>query len=398
MNSLRIIREAILKKGYGVGYVAYKAGIPLETLEECLDGKRPFEMEEFLRVCKVLELTPKSFGLQPGSAAWNDTSDDRDDMEFVWYHIEETETVPMKTRNTLLSNIRRDRMLYVMLLPMFLIFIIYHYIPMFGLVIAFKDYKPLIGFAGSKWVGLKHFASFFHSMDAFRLIRNTVLLNVYGLIFGFPCPIIFALLLNELKNIRFKRLVQTVSYMPHFLSVVVVVGLVQSFLSPMFGAVAQLYRLLGLEPVDFMRKASAFRPIYIVSGVWQNMGWESIVYLSAISGIDPALYEAALMDGATPYQKMIHITLPGIASVIIIMLIMSLGNILNVGFEKVLLLQNSFNYDTANVISTYVYKRGLVDMGYSFGTAVGLFNSAVGLLFVATANAISKRVTEVGLW
>lgn len=398
VNSLQIIREAMEKKGYGVAHVAYRAKMRADVLEQCLNGTRQMKMEDFLVVCSVLELSPTSFGMRPGSPEWNDTSGCADDLEYVWYYLEETETVPMKKKSTLLIHLKRDRMLYVMLLPMFLLLTVYHYLPMFGLVIAFKDYKPLIGFAGSRWVGLKHFASFFRSTDAAALILNTVILNVYGLLFAFPCPVVFALLLSELKNARFKRLVQTISYLPHFLSVVVVVGLVQSFLSPMFGSLAQIYRLLGLEPVDFMRKASAFRPIYILSGIWQNMGWDSIIYLSAISSIDPSLYEAAVIDGATSFKRMLYITLPCIANVIIVMLIMSLGNILNVGFEKVLLLQNSFNYSTANVISTYVYKRGLVDMGYSFGTAVGLFNSAVGLVFVTLANFISKRVTDVGLW
>lgn len=398
VNSLQIIRETMERKGYGVAHVAYKAKMRVDVLEQCLDGKQQMKMEDFLVICSVLDLSPTSFGMRPGSPEWNDTSGHAEDLDYVWYYLEETETVPMKKKSTLLANLKRDRMLYVMLLPMFILFIIYHYLPMFGLMIAFKDYKPLIGFADSNWVGFKHFHSFFRSTDAATLILNTVLLNVYGLIFGFPCPVVFALLLNELKNVRFKRVVQTISYLPHFLSVVVVVGLVQSFLSPLFGTLAQVYRLLGLAPVDFLRKASAFRPIYLLSGIWQNMGWDSIIYLSAISSIDPSLYEAAVIDGATPFKRMLYITLPCISGIIIIMLIMSLGNILNVGFEKVLLLQNSFNYSRANVISTYVYKRGLVDMGYSFGTAVGLFNSVVGLVFVSLANFISKRVTDVGLW
>ena len=398
MNSMQYLRDAMERRGMGVAHVAYKTGIPVSALENCLNGKRQMSLEEFIIVCNALDLAPTGFCARPGSPEWNSVPCEPADMDYAWYYIEDTEVIPVNKKATLTACLRRDKTLYLMLMPMFLLFLIYKYIPMFGLVIAFQDYKPLIGFANSEWIGLKNFQSFFSSMDALKLIRNTFLLNVYGLIFSFPCPILFALLLNELKSQRFKRIVQTISYLPHFLSTVVVVGVVQSFLSPMFGFVAQVFRLFGATPIDFMARPEAFRTIYIVSGIWQGMGWGSIVYLSAISGIDPALYEAAIVDGAGRFKQMIYITLPSISGVIIIMFIMTLGNILNVGFEKVLLMQNAFNYETSNVISTYVYKRGLVDMSYSCRTAVYLFNSLIGLVFVMSANWVSKHATGIGLW
>jgi putative aldouronate transport system permease protein len=269
---------------------------------------------------------------------------------------------------------------------------------MSGLVISFMNYSPTRGIRGSQLVGFKYFIEFFSSPFFPRLLRNTVLLSLYGLLWGFPIPIIFALLLNEVKNGLFKRTVQTVSYMPYFISVVVLAGMVQSFLTPYDGAVNKIIAALGYETVNFMVQPRWFRTIYIASGIWQGFGYESIVYLAAISAVDTQMYEAARIDGATRMQIILRITLPGIAPTAIILLIMNFGRIMNIGFEKVNLLYSPAVYETADVIATYVYRRGILDGQFSFATAVGLFNSAVNLILILTVNWISKRVTEVSLW
>ena len=294
--------------------------------------------------------------------------------------------------------IKRDRMLWALVLPGLIFFIIFSYVPMGGVLIAFEDYRPAKGIFGSNWVGFRYFLDFFRSPYFGRLMRNTILISVYGLLWGFPIPILFALFLNELKNGLFKKLVQTVSYLPHFISVVVLVGMVQSFLNPYDGIVNTMIKALGGTPINFLSEPSWFRTIYVASGIWQDFGYNSIIYLSAISAVDPQLYEAARIDGAKRIQIMFRITLPCILPTAIIMLILNFGGIMNVGFEKVNLLYSPATYETADVISTYVYRRGVLDAQFSFSTAVGLFNSVINLTLMFLVNKISRRVSEVSLW
>jgi putative aldouronate transport system permease protein len=296
--------------------------------------------------------------------------------------------------------VRTDYYLYAMLLPCLIYYAIFKFWPMYGLLIAFEKYSIVKGVFGSDWVGLKHFADFFRLPDSWTIIRNTLLLNVYSLAFAFPAPIVLALLLNELRSLVFKRLVQTVSYMPHFISTVVIVGMVVNFLSPSTGIVNLLaVKLFGLaEPIFFMSKAEWFRTIYIGSGIWSSIGWGSIIYLAALAGIDPTLHEAAKMDGAGRFQRILHINLPGIMPIVSIMLILAVGDIMEVGVQKIILMYNPLIYDTADVISTYVYRRGLIDVDYSFATAVGLFQSVIGLIMVVSANKLSRRFSETSLW
>ncbi len=295
------------------------------------------------------------------------------------------------------NNYRQNKLLYWMILPCILYVIIFSYLPMFGLVIAFQDYSLVKGVFGSKWIGLENFRSFFSGMYFGRTMSNTLILSLLELVICFPAPIILALLLNEVRNVRFKRVVQTVSYMPHFISMVVVAGLIKEFTSST-GVISQIAQLFGAQPRSYISQPQYFRVIYTVSQVWQSIGFNSIVFLAALSGVDEALYEAAEIDGAGHMRQLWHVTLPGIAPTIIIMLILRCGSILNVNFEKVLLLYSPATYQTADVISTYVYRVGIIkqDMGYS--TAVGLFNSVVSLLLVLSANKLSKTYTETSMF
>jgi putative aldouronate transport system permease protein len=299
------------------------------------------------------------------------------------------------------KDLMRNKSLYIMLIPVVAYYFIFHYIPMYGLQIAFKDFTPAKGIWGSPWVGLEKFKEFFvyDSFYVWRIIRNTILINVYDLIFGFPAPIIFALLLNEIKNSIYKRALQTVSYMPHFISTVVIVGMIMDFFSR-DGLINQILKFLGIlsEPISFMTEPGWFRPLYVGSGIWQNLGWGSIVYLAAISNIDPQLYEAALIDGAGRFRQALYVTIPGILPTIVIMFLLRVGHMMNVGFEKVFLMYNPLTYETADVISTYVYRKGLLEMDYSYGAAVGLFNSVINFLLVIFSNKIAKKLTETSLW
>ncbi len=296
------------------------------------------------------------------------------------------------------KNIKRDKYLLLLISPVIIYYIIFHYVPIYGALIAFKDYNPGLGLSNSPWVGFKWFKQFFDSFYFWRLIRNTLLLSVYGIIFGFPIPIIFALLLNETKDGLFKRSVQTISYLPHFISLVVVVGMMVNFLSPVDGIVNMFLKSLGKEPINFMGDPGWFRFLYVGSGIWQEFGWSSIIYLAALSAIDPTLYDAAKVDGANRWQQMRHITLPGIMPTIIILLILNIGSLLSVGFEKIILMYQPMTYEVADVISTYVYRRGVLGGEYSFASAVGLFNSIVNFVLLITFNRISKRLTEISLW
>ncbi|MEK4297801.1 ABC transporter permease subunit [Oceanobacillus sp. FSL W8-0428] len=301
---------------------------------------------------------------------------------------------PKKKNKKILQNWQ----LYIFILPAFLYFFIFHYIPMYGIQIAFKDFIPSSGIWGSEWVGLEHFKRFFDSYYFWDLIKNTLGLSVYELIIGFPLPIILALALNEAKDGLYKRTVQTVTYAPHFISVVVMAGMIIAFLSPATGIINHGLTLLGLDPIPFMSDPKWFKTVYVFSGVWQSTGWGTIIYLAALSGVDPQHHEAAIVDGATRLQRIWHINIPALVPTMIILLIMNLGNIMAMGFEKILLLQNPLNLESSNVIATFVYQAGLLDAQYSFAAAVGLFNSVINAILLITVNQIAKKRSETSLW
>ena len=294
-------------------------------------------------------------------------------------------------------DVQRHWGIYLMFVPVFIYFIVFHYLPLYGAQIAFKDYIPIRGIEGSKWVGFKHFASFFNGLYFGRLMRNTLLLSLFQLLFGFPAPIILALLMNELRCRPFKRVVQTVTYLPYFVSLMVVCSLVINFTS-VNGLINDIIEALGGKRSSLLLNPANYRTIHVASGIWQNMGWNSIVYMAALSNVDQELYEAAVIDGANRWKQTLHVTLPGIVPTIVIMLIMRLGQIMNVGFEKVILLYNDATLETADVISTYVYRRGLLENAYSFSAAVGLFNSVVNTVLLVGANTISRRLNETSLF
>lgn len=294
--------------------------------------------------------------------------------------------------------IKRDKYLFMLIIPAFLYYFIFNYLPMAGIVIAFKDYSPGKGIFGGDWVGLKYFIQFFRSAFAPRLIRNTVLISFYSIVFGFPIPIIFAICVTELKNSKIRRSVQTVSYLPHFVSTVAVVGIIKNFLALNDGIINNFIELLGGERLNFLMVPDYFRTIYVASGVWQEFGFSSIIYIAAITGIDPSLYESAKIDGITKFKEAWYITIPMISQTIIILFIMRLGSIMSVGFEKVFLLYNEAVYETADVISTYVYRKGIESSSYSFSAAVGLVNSVINFAFVYLSNAVCRKVTSASLW
>ena len=291
----------------------------------------------------------------------------------------------------------RYKALYLMFLPVAAYYIIFHFIPMAGVVIAFQDYSPSSGISGSDWIGFENFQYFFQSVYFFRLLRNTLMISVYQLVFKFPASIILALLINEVKNMWFKRSVQTITYLPHFISAVIAAGIILDFFS-FDGIINSAITAMGFQPQMFMIDPNNFYPIYVGSEIWQHCGWDSIIYLSALSAIDPTLYEAAVVDGAKRWSKIWHITLPGILPVIIIMLILQIGSMLSVGYEKILLLYNPSLYETADVISTYVYRKGLLENDYSFSTAIGLFNSVVNFGLLVGANYVSRKLGDNSLW
>lgn len=299
-----------------------------------------------------------------------------------------------------LSAFRKYKALYLLMIPGILYYVIFKYAPMYGIIIAFQDFSIGRGIMNSKFVGLKHFIEFFYvTPDSWKLIRNTIMLNLYDLIFHFPAPIILAILFNELRNQTFKRIVQSVSYMPHFLSTVVIAGILVNFLSPTTGVINHLLvRLFGMEPIMFLGLPEWFRTIYVGSEIWQRVGWGTILYLAAIAGIDPTLYDAAKIDGANRFQQIRHITLVGMRPVMIILFVLTLGNFMEVGFQKIILIYNSMNYETSDVINTFVYRRGLLDADFSFATAVGLFQSAVGFVLVVAANWVVRKYSETSLW
>ena len=294
-------------------------------------------------------------------------------------------------------NLKRYRYIYLMLFPVILYYAVFCYAPMGGVVIAFQNFKPALGITGSKWVGLKHFVDFLTGPYAWRLIRNTLLINILQIMFAFPVPIFIALLINEIHCKAYKKVVQTVSYMPHFISLVVMCGLLVTF-SRSDGIFNDFLSLFGVERTNLLANAKWFRPLYVFSGIWQEAGWGSIIYLATLSSIDPGLYEAATIDGANRFQRMIYVSFPGLLPIIIVQLIMRIGNILTTGFEKVLLLYSPLTYETADIISTYIYRQGLELSNYSYGTAVGLFNSIVNLIILVAANHFVGKLTGESLW
>lgn len=296
------------------------------------------------------------------------------------------------------KRLKEDKYLLLLFVPVIVYYVIFHYVPMYGAIIAFKNFRPALGILDSKWAGFDYFSQFFNSIYFWRLIRNTVLLNVYSLVWGFPAPIIFALLLNEFRDRWFKRLAQTISYLPHFISIVVIVGMISMFTSIYGGIVNKFIGLFGIDPINFLGDPAYFRTIFVSSGIWQGFGWGSIIYLAALAGINPHLYEAASIDGANRWKKMIYITLPGLMPTIIILLILNIGNLMDVGFEKVWLLSSPATYETSDIIATFVYRRGVTGAEYSYGAAVNLFNNVINLILLVTFNYISRKVSDTSLW
>lgn len=294
---------------------------------------------------------------------------------------------------------RAHKCIYFMLIPVVVYYVIFNYGPMYGLVIAFKDFEPTKGISGSEWVGFEHFVRFFRLSDFKRLMSNTISINIQSLVLGFPAPIIFALLLNEIRKQHFKRVVQTFTYIPHFISLVVMCGIIRDFFSG-DGVINQLVATLGLESLPFFTDPKYFQAIYIWTDIWQGFGWGSIIYLAALSGIDPSLYEAAEVDGANRLRRMWHVTLPGIAPTIIIMLILRMGGMMSLGADKIILLYNSSIYETSDVIASYIYRVGIASSvpQYSFTSAVGLFNSLINCVLLVAVNRISRAVSETNLW
>jgi putative aldouronate transport system permease protein len=295
------------------------------------------------------------------------------------------------------KNYKRFKWVYFMAIPVFLYYLIFKYIPMFGVIIAFQDFRPAKGFFESDWVGLGQFIRFFNSPFAYRVIRNTFLLNLNSLIFGFPAPIILALLLNEVSHMKYRKTIQTLSYLPHFVSLVVVCGIIKEF-SISSGLFNDILSFFGREREYLLANVDLFRTIYVGSGIWQGIGWGSIIYLATLSGADPNLYEAAVIDGANRFRQVIHITIPTIVPVIVIQLILRIGSMMSAGFEKVILLYSPLIYEKSDIISSYVYRIGLQEMQYSLSSAVGLFNSVVNLSLLVFANWFAKKVSEESLW
>ncbi|MCM3633873.1 ABC transporter permease [Paenibacillus camelliae] len=304
----------------------------------------------------------------------------------------------MKSKRKAWSRVKRDYELYLFLLPIVLIYVLFRYYPMYGVQIAFKDFSPSQGIWGSSWVGFQHFIDFFNAYNFWTIIKNTLSLSFLSLVFSFPAPIIIAIMLNQMMSKRFKKFIQTVIYAPHFISIVVLVGMMNVFLSPNSGIINHIITWFGGEPILFMADEDWFRPLYILSGVWQETGFATIIYLAALAGVNPELHEAATMDGANKWKRIWHVEIPGILPTIVILLILALGNIMSIGFEKAFLMQNDLNYATSNIIPTYVYELGIQKAQYSFSTAVGLFNSVINIILIVTVNRIAKKMTETSLW
>lgn len=308
-----------------------------------------------------------------------------------------TYTQKNKIGNSLIKEWQRNKYLYILSLPIIVYFIMFKYVPMFGLTIAFKNFNVAKGLFESEWVGLRYFKEFFTGIYFSRTFLNTIIISALNIVIGFPIPIIFALMLNEITNTKFKKVVQTASYLPHFISMVVICGMISDFFST-DGLMSVLISKLGGENISYIGEKDYFRAILVGTDIWQGFGWGSIIYISALSGIDEQLYEAASIDGAGKWKQLIHVTLPGIANTIIIMLILRLGQVLSVGYEKIILLYSPQTYEVADVISSYTYRMGILNGKYSYSSAVGLFQSVVNLIFLVSANKLSSKYTETSLF
>lgn len=302
-----------------------------------------------------------------------------------------------KAQGSLGWDLVQNRSLYVLMIPVVLYFLLFHYLPMYGALMAFQDYSPMRGLAGSDWVGLKNFFDFFDSYYFGRILGNTLIISFLSLAFEFTTPILLALMLNELRSKGFSSMVKTISVFPHFISLVIVCGIVKDF-TGQGGLLNQLLVPLGYDGLSMLQKPELFRPIYILSGIWQNIGWDSIIYLAALMAIDTTLYEAAAIDGAGRWRQLFAITIPTLVPTIVVMFILRVGNIMNVGFEKIILLYNPVNYETSDVIASFVYRKGLIDFQWSYSAAVGLFNSAINLVLLLGANRMSKKIAQSSLW
>ena len=294
--------------------------------------------------------------------------------------------------------LKRDWQLLVLCARPVLYFIVFHYIPMYGVQIAFKDFKATDGIWRSAWVGFKHFKRFFASSQFVSLIKNTLGLSLLQILLGFPVPIILAIMLNQVKNQRFRKFAQSILYCPHFISIVVLAGMLYIFLSPRNGIVNTIIKMLGGEAIFFLGEAKYFKLTFVISGIWQNAGWSAIIYIAALAGISPDLYEAAQVDGANKWQRIRHIDIPGIMPTIIMMLIMEIGKVMSLGFQKAYLLQNAQNLSASEIISTYIYKVGMLDAQYSYSAAVNLFNNVINIILLVTFNKLAKKLTDNSLW
>lgn len=292
---------------------------------------------------------------------------------------------------------KEHKVLYLLMVPGLLYFVLFRYLPMFGLVIAFKDYNIFKGIWASDWVGLANFEALLHSSDFWNVMKNTLVISLTKILIGFPIPILLAILLNDIKSMRFKRVTQTFLYLPHFLSWVVIGGIMLNLFSPVFGLAGEVFRTLGIEPVNIMAKKGSIFWVVIFSDVWKEAGWSTIVFLAALTQVDESLYEAAKMDGANKFKQMLHITLPCISSIVIVMLILRIGKVMNAGFEQILVLQNPITMESIDIFDTYVYREGLGRGSYSFAAAVDTFKSVIALILVTSANKISKMFGEEGI-
>lgn len=311
--------------------------------------------------------------------------------------LTEKQPITITVMQRLKRDFHRNKLKYLMVLPVIIYFLVFAYRPMYGLVIAFKDFKPHIGIADSPWVGFANFTRFFNDPSAFRVVKNTFMISFWSILFGFPAPILLALMINEIRNKAFKRVVQTVTYIPYFISLVVICSLIKTF-TQSDGLISDFLVGLGFERMNLLATKAFFIPIYVISGIWQTVGWDSIIYLAALSGIDQEQYEAARIDGAGRIKQMIHITIPGIRPTIIILFILRMGSLLNVGFEKILLLYSPSTYEVADVISTFVYRMGILNADYSYSTAIGLFNTLVNVCLLLITNKIARKTTQSGLF
>lgn len=307
-------------------------------------------------------------------------------------------TTEIIKKSSLFKKLSEQKYLILLIMPGLIYYLIFQYVPMYGMIIAFKKFDIVKGILGSPWVGLKYFEMFISGPYLFRLIKNTFSISFYSLLWGFPAPIIFALLLNELKSIRFKKLVQTISYLPHFISLVIIIGILKQLCSPTTGVINAVIQIFGGQPINFFQQSRWFRTLFISSSIWQGFGWGAIIYIAALTNIDMQLYEAARMDGAGRWRCMWHITLPGIAPTITILLILRLGDLLSVGYKKIILMYNPGIYEVSDVVNTYVYRSGIQNQQFSYASAVGMMNSVISFILIIICNSLSRKVSETSLW